>query len=463
MLEDMAMAWRPNPTESDYEIKVIDGAVPRELNGILYRNGPNQCVPPESGCRGMSMFDGDGLVQSFQFDDGKVRHVGRYPQTPGFLLERQIGQYFGGHGCPPDYLGPDRVPVARLNTNAVAHSGRLFAMTENLPPFELDPVTLESKGFWDFDGKMLGTATTAHPKIDGRTGQMVIHGYQIGDPSLQLYTVERDGSVSWAQAFDGRRATMLHDMAISENYVIIPVSSFEFGKPSAVTGGFDGVNFGPELTLQFGVCRRQQGSEMRWFDTGILGVIFHPGNAYERDGKIYMDAPVFHDAAKLFGDLATVRRGQTSGGTVSNPFVFEFDLEAGSVKSTQVSDVSAELPRIDDRLVGHYNRFGYAVLGEPGYGVEFAGEIGKYSTAGLPMVRSRHVKGQFVGEPIFVPRFAEAEEDDGFILHQRYHAGSDKSSIDILDARGIDQEPLARLWLDTRMPLGFHGNWSAAA
>ena len=133
---------------------------------------------------------------------------------------------------------------------------------------------------------------------------------------------------------------------------------------------------------------------------------------------------------------------------------------AGSVKSTQLSDVSAELPRLDERLVGYHNRFGYAVIAKPGHGVELASQIVKYSTDGLPMVRSRFVEGQYVGEPIFVPRSNDAEEDDGFILHQRYHAGSDRSSIDVLDARGVDQEPVARLWLQTRMPLGFHGNWS---
>ncbi len=458
--EDMAMAWRPNPIESDYEITAIDGEVPRELNGTLYRNGPNQCVLPEAGYRSMSLFEGDGLIQSFRFDDGKVRHVSRYPQTSGFLLERERGKYFGGVGCPAEYTGPDLVPVARLNTNAVAHSGRLFAMAENVPPFELDPVTLESKGFWDYDGKMLGVATTAHPKIDGRTGQMVIHGYEIGSPGIQLYTVEPDGKVSWAQAFDGPRATMLHDLAISENYVIIPVNSFEFEK-SEVHGGFTGVSFAPELTLQFGVCRREQGARMQWFDTGIVGVIYHPGNAYEKNGKIFMDAPVFHNPAKLFYDMSTARGGKTSGGTISNPFLFEFDLQTGRVTSTQLSDVSAELPRIDDRRIGYYNQFGYAVLGEPGHGVELASQIGKYGTDGRAMVRSRHAKGQYVGEPIFVPRFAEAKEDDGYILHQRYHADSDKSSIDILDASNLNQEPLARVWLNIRIPLGFHGNWHA--
>jgi carotenoid cleavage dioxygenase-like enzyme len=32
----------------------------------------------------------------------------------------------------------------------------------------------------------------------------------------------------------------------------------------------------------------------------------------------------------------------------------------------------------------------------------------------------------------------------------------------VLDARAIDSAPLARLWLEERIPLGFHGNWLQA-
>jgi hypothetical protein len=60
------------------------------------------------------------------------------------------------------------------------------------------------------------------------------------------------------------------------------------------------------------------------------------------------------------------------------------------------------------------------------------------------MIFSRHVEGEYVNEPMFVLRELDAEEDDGFVLHQRYHARSDKSSIDVPDARSIDQGPVAR-------------------
>ena len=65
------------------------------------------------------------------------------------------------------------------------------------------------------------------------------------------------------------------------------------------------------------------------------------------------------------------------------------------------------------------------------------------------------VEGQWVGEPVFVPRAEDAEEDDGFVLNVLHDANRDRTAVDVLDARALDKAPLARLWLEERLPLGF--------
>ena len=70
---------------------------------------------------------------------------------------------------------------------------------------------------------MLGLSTTAHPKIDGRTGQMILHGYSPVEPFLTLYVIEPDGRVSLAEAVDAPYGVMMHDVAITENHVIFPL------------------------------------------------------------------------------------------------------------------------------------------------------------------------------------------------------------------------------------------------
>jgi carotenoid cleavage dioxygenase len=68
-----------------------------------------------------------------------------------------------------------------------------------------------------------------------------------------------------------------------------------------------------------------------------------------------------------------------------------------------------------------------------------------------------------VGEPLFVPRTAQAAEDDGYVLVLAYDAARNASDFLILDAGDIGGEPVARIHIPHRIPYGFHGNWVADA
>lgn len=193
--------------------------------------------------------------------------------------------------------------------------------------------------------------------------------------------------------------------------------------------------------------------------------MFHPGNAYEKDGRIWMDACTYENRTGLLEDLATARSGavRDEGGFAAHLYLYEIDPEAGTCKETKLSDHAAEFPRLDDRLVGYENRWGYAGTAAPASGAEaYFRRITKYDRVSGSSVHRETVAGQWVGEPIFVPRAVDAAEDDGFILNLVYDAHQDRTALDILDARAIDRDPLARLWLEERISLGFHGNWLQA-
>ena len=462
---DFSAATRPCPTEADSPITRIEGEIPRELAGTLYRNGPNQKVAPVAGAGALHFFDGDALVQAIRFDDGKAHHLGRYAQTESFLRNETEGAYaVGGLNVGPDVSISEPVPNHAPNTNIVPHAGRLFAMAENMPPFEMDPTDLTSRGLWDYDGKMLGLSTTAHPKIDGRTGQMWIHGYQPIEPYIQLYCVEADGHVSLAESHDAPWASMMHDFAITENYVIFPLGSLTFDIAPLLQGKRFSQAIKGDLSkpMTFGIRRREPGSEIQWLSAPSPGYMFHPANAYEEDGRIIMDACTYESPQNLIDWLDVARSGQHQGGLDAKPYLYEIDPQSGTVKETKFSDSTAEFPRIDDRLVGHKNRYGYASTSEPAPGVlGFSRRITKYDRQGGASKHRAAVDGQWTGEPVFVPRSTDATEDDGFVLFPVHDAKRDETAIEILDARGIDTEPLARLWLETRIPFGFHGNWAA--
>jgi len=71
-----------------------------------------------------------------------------------------------------------------------------------------------------------------------------------------------------------------------------------------------------------------------------------------------------------------------------------------------------------------------------------------------------HGPTHIVGEPIFVPRSADAAEDDGWLLSLVYSASQHRSRLVVLDARDVESEPVAVAHLRHHVPLGFHGTFT---
>ena len=75
--------------ECDVNDLVIEGQIPKELNGSFYRNGPN----PSTRLRGhYHWFAGDGMVHAFHLEDGRVSYRNRWVRTIKWEKEREAGQ-----------------------------------------------------------------------------------------------------------------------------------------------------------------------------------------------------------------------------------------------------------------------------------------------------------------------------------------------------------------------------------
>ena len=68
-------------------------------------------------------------------------------------------------------------------------------------------------------------------------------------------------------------------------------------------------------------------------------------------------------------------------------------------------------------------------------------------------------KGREGSEAVFVRDPAGSSEDDGWLLAYVYDKPSGKSELLILDASSMSEEPVARILLPVRVPMGFHGSW----
>ena len=67
------------------------------------------------------------------------------------------------------------------------------------------------------------------------------------------------------------------------------------------------------------------------------------------------------------------------------------------------------------------------------------------------------------GEFVFVPRHAQALEDEGWLMGYVIDMASQTTDLVILDAQRFCGAPQAVITLPHRIPPGFHGNWVPAA
>jgi all-trans-8'-apo-beta-carotenal 15,15'-oxygenase len=131
------------------ETPEIEGKIPRELKGSLYRNGPG--LFERGGLRKPHLLDGDGLVQRLSFADGTAHYQNAFVRTPKFIAEEKAGAFSSatwsmrrpggllanlGGGSPRSQAGVTVYPFKDL----------LYAFDEISPAFGLDPETLQTLG-----------------------------------------------------------------------------------------------------------------------------------------------------------------------------------------------------------------------------------------------------------------------------------------------------------------------------
>ena len=76
---------RPIPMECDAPFLKVTGELPREFNGILYRNGPN----PQFDSPGSHWFVGDGMLHASPLENGRPEQTPARMRTEHAELEHQ--------------------------------------------------------------------------------------------------------------------------------------------------------------------------------------------------------------------------------------------------------------------------------------------------------------------------------------------------------------------------------------
>ncbi len=210
--------FAPIRMECDYANLVIEGSMPADLRGTLYRIGPN----PQFAPRGTyNPLQGDGMIHAFHVESGRVAYRNRWVRTRQWSLERAAGRaLFATSGDPreadPEVAGARTDGVA--NTHIVPHAGKLLALEEGHAPIAIDPITLDTLGLWTFDGQLPGNMT-AHPKIDPLTGEMVFFANfpnRQFNGDIAYYVTDASGRLVRQESMHGPFPALVHDFAITQ-------------------------------------------------------------------------------------------------------------------------------------------------------------------------------------------------------------------------------------------------------
>ena len=280
--------FAPQRTEVDVTGLEVIGELPADLHGAYLRNGPNPRFDPIGHY--VYPLDGDAMVHRLELDGGSARYTNRFVRTPMVVAEEKAGHAIWAGLTDPyrpgaDEVGPELAGTSRdlPDINIVRHGGRLLAMAEAAQPYRLDPTDLVTLGRTDCDGAM-AVGSTAHPKIDPATGELVLFNYVLEAPYLTWSVIGADGTtLRTPTPVEGvTEPLMIHDMALTSRYIVLMLSPLVFDIAGVMKGG-SLLDWRPEQGARIALIPRDGGA-VRWLHTDAFWV-WHFGNAFDRAGR----------------------------------------------------------------------------------------------------------------------------------------------------------------------------------
>lgn len=430
----------------------VTGEIPKNLNGLFLRMGPNPLEVSNPALH--HWFLGDGMVHGIRLQDGqalwyKNRYVGTHK------VHDKLNR--------PRIKGNPRGFIDVTNTNIIGHAGKIWTLIESGPlPVEMD-FDLNSQRYSHFNNEKC-YEFTAHPHTDPDTGELHAICYDaLVLNKIFYHVIDKNGKLTKRISIPVQHGPMVHDCAMTKSQMVIFDLPVTFSVSSILRGVEFPYRWNKKHKARIGLLPKDgTAKDIQWFKVDPC-YVFHSCNAYDlENGNVIVDV-VVHE--KLFTD------------SIQGPFdkqqiSFErwhLDRKTGKVKRTVISTTPQEFPRFDERLTGKPYRYAYTItLGpvdqekmekkanlSPNYLLRYDLDTGKTT-------KHFYGDGYSTGEVIFIPRTPESAEDDGWLIsyvHSVDPVNVKPTQVVILDAKNIEGEPQAVIELPVRVPLGFHSNW----
>jgi all-trans-8'-apo-beta-carotenal 15,15'-oxygenase len=457
--------------EDSYEIRNISGRIPEWIHGTYYINGPARFE--RSGLHYRHWLDGDGMVCALRFEPGSVHFTNRFVRTAKLKEEEATGHAVYrsfGTKFPGDKLKRGLMLEPPINVSAYPYAGTLLAFGEQALPYELDPVTLETRREYDFNGALTEVSPfSAHPKWDPALGHMINFGvsFSASKPMLNIYEFDASGSLIRRRRHALELQNSNHDCALSRNYVVFYLSplimdfSKFWGEHLSV---MESLKWEPERGSKILVAPRESKEETAFAVEVGQGYCLHLINTFEGDGGILnvdvleLQAPAYPEYQPIPDLFPTVTR--------CSPVRYVIHVPSRTLleRKAMEYDRAPDFPAHDRRLVGApYDDFwmlGISATG--GEGRKFFDQLahGSWRHGSVFDVYQTQPGEYLAGEPCHVAN--PQDRSEAVIVNEFIDTRNDRAEILLFEAADVAKGPIARLALRHKIHPGFHTSFHRA-
>jgi carotenoid cleavage dioxygenase-like enzyme len=428
----------------------VTGRLPAGLSGRYLRNGPNPLGLDDPHYH---WFLGAGMLHGVRLRDGRAEwYRNRWVRSKAVAAAHNEQWPAGPVHENMDFAA---------NTCIISHAGRTLATVEAGPlPYELTAEDLDTVGPCDFGGTLPG-GFAAHTKLDQRTGELHAIAYFWAWDYVQHVVVDAAGKVTRTTNIPVPDGPMMHDFALTTRYVVLLDLPVTFSLNAVTQGRELPYVWNPDHPARVGLLPRDGSSAVRWIGLEPCWV-FHCLNAYDDDqGRVVLDLCQYSESF----DVSTL---WAAHGPVTLDR-WTIDPAKGTLSQQRLDDRGQEFPRVDDRIISQPHRYGYsAVIGEVTRAITAKGDFDDDAFSNV-LLRHDLARGTVeahgfgrdatVGEAVFAPATPHAGEDDGYVMAFVHNPDRGAADLVILAAQDFTADPVARVHLPARIPLGFHGNW----
>ncbi len=438
--------------EHGFEAMRVEGALPPELRGTLYRNGPS--LTSLFGVDYTHPFEADGAISAVRIAGGRAEGALRLIESEGLREERAAGRMLYGLRLPWRHRILNALRGRRknaANTSVLRWQERLFALFEVDLATEFDPETLTTIGATDFGG-VVPSAMSAHPHAVASLNTQFHFGARYSRESfIDLFELPTRGPARRLASVPLKAPVMLHDFIATERHLVFFVSPARVRVLRALLqlGHLEQLfAWRPELGTEIVVVPLNDLDRPRRFTVDPF-FQFHFANAFERgDGTIAVDYVRYPDLGILraLGQQAEVTVQSRLHRAIVDPARESFETRA-------LLGESCEFPQVDPRRAGARWRYTWMQApGPPQAILRLDHEDGTEDRWSLPATR-------WASEPVVVPRPGSTREGDAHVLTLIYDAETHQSGVSVLDAMNLAAGPVATAWFDHHIPTTYHGVW----